>query len=157
MKNTTCLPLALSLILLTLCLTGTGCFDQFWTQEKKITGTITVAEELKGKIGEKAALYVIARPAGQTSGPPVAVRRFGQPLAFPLEFQLLRQDMMTPEHPFEGELTVSARIAQEGAATPVIAGDLEGLADPSTVKVDGRSNDDLKVKILINRPVRVQN
>jgi hypothetical protein len=92
--------------------------------EKKIVGTIKITPELQKKISPDAVLYIVAKKSGQTAGPPVAVRRMPQPLVFPIEFQILPQDTMFPDAPFEGTLSISARIAQNGSATPPQTGDI---------------------------------
>lgn len=140
-------PLGVATLLLTLMsVLLAGCFEA----EKKVSGTIDILPEFKTKIGPNAALYVVARPAGQTAGPPAAVRKFAQPLIFPIQFQLLKQDSMFPENPFEGELSISVRIAQGGSATPVTAGDLEGTSTPKVVRV----GEDSPVQVLIDHAVQ---
>src|SRR5690606_25422737 len=62
-----------------------------------------------------ATLFLIARPAGETSGPPLAVRRIAQP-EFPLELQLSDADSMLPQRPVSGfsELQLQARVSING-------------------------------------------
>lgn len=62
-----------------------------------------------------ASLFLIARAAGETSGPPLAVRRITQP-DFPLELQLSDADSMLPQRPVSGfeELQLQARISLNG-------------------------------------------
>jgi hypothetical protein len=114
--------------------------------EKKITGTIEISPELQKTIKSDAVLYIVARREGETAGPPVAVKRFTQPFVFPLTFNLSQHDAMIPDVPFEGKFTVTARIAQKGAATPINLGDIEGDAKPSSVSI-GENN----LKIMLNR------
>jgi hypothetical protein len=113
--------------------------------EKKITGTIEISPELQKAIGPKAALYVIARPEGQTAGPPIAVKRFTQPIFFPLEFNLSARDAMMPDAPFDGKYAITVRIAQSGSATPASPGDIEGTAPTPSVPVGEN-----KLKIVMN-------
>ncbi len=67
-----------------------------------LSGKIEIAPELKAKISPQAVLYIIARSTGEKSGPPVAVRRFIQPLTFPIEFRLTQEDAMVPGTALEG-------------------------------------------------------
>jgi hypothetical protein len=90
-----------------------------------IHGEISLAKSVSAKIAPEAALYVIARPAGQTQGMPLAVKRFPAPLSFPLRFELNAADVMTGAQAFQGKLTLTARVAQQGSATPARSGDLE--------------------------------
>jgi hypothetical protein len=90
-----------------------------------IRGEIALAQSVTAKIAPEAALYVIARPAGQTQGMPLAVKRFPAPLSFPLRFELNSADVMTGQQAFRGKLTLTARVAQQGSATPARTGDLE--------------------------------
>jgi hypothetical protein len=136
------------LVLLTLVLVSfPSCTKK--TNEGKITGTIEITPELQKKMSPSAVLYVIARPEGQTSGPPVAVRRFTQPLSFPIEFNITQQDVMLPDTVLEGKFTITARISQSGSATPVKTGDIQGRALPEAVSVGGK-----EVKVMLNEESR---
>jgi hypothetical protein len=112
--------------------------------DKTISGSVTILPEFQKKLGPEAVLFIIARPDGVTSGPPLAVKRFTQPLMFPLEFKLSAQDAMIPNSPFEGKVSIHARIAQTGSATPIQAGDIEGTAQPNPIPV-GEKN--LKIEL----------
>ena len=105
------------------------------SSKKTVSGTIRILPELQTKISSTAVLYVIARPSGQLSGPPVAVKRYVPPFQFPLAFQLSQEDAMIPDMPFKGELTISARISQSGSAMPAASGDLDSSQGPRQVKV----------------------
>jgi cytochrome c-type biogenesis protein CcmH len=91
-----------------------------------IRGTISVAEELRGRVREGAVLFLIARRDG--AGPPLAVRRIASP-RFPLEFSLGPEDRMIQGLPFAGELRISARLDADGNALSRQPGDLEGRAE----------------------------
>ena len=121
----------LSQLILGLTVGLTGCTKK----EKKIEGIIELSPQFQKSLSPQAVLYVIARPIGATSGPPIAVKRFTQPFAFPIEFTLTQQDVMIPETPFEGQLAITARVAQTGSATPAQPGDVEGTAQPNPVQV----------------------
>lgn len=87
-----------------------------------VSGTVTLAPELAGKVQDTAALFLILRKA---SGPPFAVKRFASP-RFPLDYRIGAADVMMAGSPFEGEVRVSARVSQSGSAGPAQPGDLEG-------------------------------
>jgi hypothetical protein len=94
---------------------------------KEISGKIEIAPLLERiPIHPSAALYLIARAAGQQGGPPLAVKRYTPPFRFPIEFTLSAQDAMMPDTPFEGSIDISARLSQSGSASPASTGDFEG-------------------------------
>ena len=119
-------------------LSTTACFDQV----KTVSGNARLASELQAKLTPAAVLYVIARPAGETSGPPLAALRFPQPLKFPVAFTISSRDVMVPNTPFDGKITITGRIALSGSASPASAGDVEGIAEPDPIEV-GSANVDL--------------
>jgi hypothetical protein len=86
-----------------------------------IAGTISVLPELLGRLGEMDTLFVIAR---KSAGPPFAVKRIGSP-RFPLTYRLGPADVMMAGTPFDGKVSVSARLTSGGAG-PAQPGDLEG-------------------------------
>ena len=91
----------------------------------KLSGTITVATALAGKVSTTDTLYIIAR--SQPAGPPTAVKRIENP-HFPLKYVLGPEDAMMPgAHGFEkgGTLVVVARLSKSGNAIAA-SGDLEG-------------------------------
>jgi hypothetical protein len=93
-----------------------------------VAGKVTLSPELQKKLQPSAVLYVIARPAGQVGGMPMAVKRFAQPLTFPVQFTVSSADAMLPGTKLEGSVAITARISQSGSATPVNPGDIEGAA-----------------------------
>jgi hypothetical protein len=110
-----------------------------------VSGKIEIASLLERiPIQPTAALYLIARPAGQTSGPPLAVKRFTPPFRFPIEFTLSAQDLMIPDTPFEGPLEINVRLSQSGSASPANKGDFEGTAQANPVQVGSK---DLEVRL----------
>ncbi len=64
-----------------------------------------------------AALFLIARAPGQTSGPPLAVKRINQP-SFPVQLKLGDADSMLPQRPVSGfaTLQLQARLSITGDA-----------------------------------------
>lgn len=91
--------------------------------EEVISGTIEVVPALRTKAQGKPVLFLIARKGG--GGPPLAVVRVANP-RFPLAFEISKRNVMIPGVPFEGVVTLSARLDADGSAGPVSAGDLEG-------------------------------
>lgn len=89
-----------------------------------VAGTIQIKPELVAGIQPQASLYLIARDAdAPPHGPPVAVRRFAPPFTFPIAFVINSHDAMIPGQSLPQSLSLSARIAQKGGATPVNPGD----------------------------------
>ena len=88
-----------------------------------ISGTIDVAPALRTKAQGKPVLFLIARKGG--GGPPLAVVRVANP-RFPLAFEISKRNVMIPGVPFEGVVSLSARLDADGSAGPAGAGDLEG-------------------------------
>lgn len=101
----------------------------------KLSGQVTLSVELQKTLQDSAALYVIARRPGEPSGPPLAVKRFAGPLKFPVDFTLTASDVMLQGLSFDGNVAVSARVSQSGAAMPVNPGDIEGFAQAPFVPV----------------------
>ena len=88
-----------------------------------ISGVIEVAPALQAKTEGKPVLFLIARKGG--GGPPLAVVRVANP-RFPLAFEISKRNVMIPGVPFEGMVSLSARLDADGSAGPAGAGDLEG-------------------------------
>ena len=88
-----------------------------------ISGTIEVAPTLRTKAEGKPVLFLIARKGG--GGPPLAVVRVANP-RFPLAFEISKRNVMIPGVPFEGMVSLSARLDADGSAGPAGGGDLEG-------------------------------
>jgi hypothetical protein len=106
-----------------------------------IGGTISVAAELRGRLTAGDTLFIILRKG---PGPPFAVKRIGGP-QFPVRYQMGPEDVMMAGTPFEGQVSVSARLSRSGGAGPPQRGDLEGEhPGPVTIGVGG-------VDIMISR------
>lgn len=107
-----------------------------------ISGMIEIASDLQAKARGKPVLFLIARKGG--GGPPLAVVRVANP-RFPLAFEISKRNVMIPGVPFEGMVSLSARLDADGSAGPAGAGDLEGrTAQPVRV---GEKN----VRIVIDK------
>lgn len=105
------------------------------------------AQAVLASLPPAASLFLIARPAGESSGPPLAVRRIPQP-GFPLELRLSDADSMLPQRPVSGfeELQVQARISITGDPMAT-AGDWQSAA---IILPAGQSDG---VQLVIDQPV----
>lgn len=90
-----------------------------------ISGTISVSLPLQGSVPPGGMLFVIARSAGVTRGPPLAVLRVPAP-SFPLAFEIGPQNVMIPQMRFEGDIDITARVDGDGNAMTKLPGDLSG-------------------------------
>ncbi len=91
---------------------------------KEIHGTISVDPDHVLDQPMEPTLFVFARAEGQTSGPPLAVKRF-EVFLLPFDFTIGPADVMIEGVPFEGTLSLTARLDQDGSAMAG-PGDLEG-------------------------------
>ncbi|MDH5763873.1 MAG: hypothetical protein OEZ51_12900, partial [Nitrospinota bacterium] len=84
-------------------------------QAKAVSGKVTLDSKIQAEIPEGSVLFIYARARGETSGPPVAVRKmlFFQ---FPQEFTISPADSVMTQDGFDGELTLSARLDRDGNA-----------------------------------------
>ncbi len=95
------------------------------TEGLAISGTISLAPELRGRVSDGDTLFIIARKSPGGTGVPFAVKRIAGP-HFPLEFRLGPGDVIMTGTAFEGNVHVSVRLSKSGVAGPGEAGDLEG-------------------------------
>ena len=89
-----------------------------------VSGTISMLPGTGISINPSAILFIFARPEGAESGPPLAVRKHGI-FDFPFEFEIGQLNTMIEGSVFEGNLTLTARLDQDGnrKSSP---GDVEG-------------------------------
>ena len=89
-----------------------------------VSGTISVGSEITTAIHPRAGLFIFARPEGVEAGPPLAVRKH-RIFDFPFEFKIGQLNTMIEGIIFEGNLTLTARLDQDGnrKSSP---GDIEG-------------------------------
>ena len=110
---------------------------------RKLTGTVTLAPALAGKVAPGDSVFIFARAA---EGPrtPLAVKRITV-AQLPFAFALDDSQAMAPELKLSAfrQVVVTARVSRTGSATPA-KGDLEGRSSavPSdasgvTVRIDG--------------------
>ncbi|HET6564222.1 MAG TPA: hypothetical protein VFG52_02315, partial [Xanthomonadales bacterium] len=86
-----------------------------WQSAAIRIGLSPAAEQALSTLPPAASLFLIARPAGENAGPPLAVRRIPQPV-FPLELQISDADSMLPQRPVSGvdELQLQVRVSVTG-------------------------------------------
>ena len=103
----------------------------------KITGTISMDPALKAQLPANKILFLFARPQGVKRGPPLAVRRIFV-TELPYDFTIGQADTMMPDSEFDGPITLTVRLDQDGNASRA-AGDIEGTvethADAKNVKL----------------------
>ena len=91
-----------------------------------VSGTISMIPDIGISIKPGSGLFIFARPEGVEAGPPLAVRKHGI-FDFPFEFEIGQLNTMMEGSVFEGNLTLTARLDQDGnrKSSP---GDVEGKA-----------------------------
>jgi hypothetical protein len=94
-----------------------------------LTGRVEVAPELASAVPANATLYLIVRVAGRAGGAPLAVQQIRDP-TFPHDFRITERDSMIEGTPLIGEMSISARLDQDGDAFTTSAGDLVGEFSP---------------------------
>lgn len=121
--------------------------DTGLTNSSGIRVRVTLDTRLHNLVSPDETVFVFAEPAGQSNGPPRAVRRF-QVRDLPLEITLSDADSMIPGRSLSGlsRAKIVARISKDG--TPVAhAGDLFGQANWKA----GRNS---PVSVLIDKTVQ---
>ena len=88
---------------------------------------VTLALDPSAKASANAVLYVIARAAGQTAGPPSAVKRINSP-RFPLEIDLTTADSMMGQ-PLPANVRIEARLDSDGDAMTKNPSDPHAMQD----------------------------
>jgi len=95
----------------------------------RISGVIEVDPSLAGDIPASARLYLIVRVAGREGGAPLAVQQQSLP-SFPYTFEITERDSMIEGTPLIGEMSITARVDQDGDAFTTTPGDLTGEISP---------------------------
>ena len=88
---------------------------------QKISGRLDLPKGAKPK---GSFLFISVRP--EAGGPPIAVRRDQNP-KFPYEFSLGAADVMMAGTPFEGKVTVTARLKQDSDPLSRKPGDFSAM------------------------------
>jgi hypothetical protein len=102
----------------------------------RVTVNLDASARSRSDLGQ--VLYVIARPAGMTAGPPVAVKRLaGGP--WPMTFELSSADSMMGQK-LPPQLRIDARLDADGDAKTHTAGDiaaaLDGVAAGASIQLN---------------------
>ena len=105
-----------------------------------ISGKITIDPKLKDKIDPQAALFIIARSAAGTAGPPLAVKKIDNP-TFPLNYSLSQENVMMQGTPFTGKINIIVRLDKDGNPTTRGAGDLIGEYKNNPAEVGTKNAD----------------
>jgi cytochrome c-type biogenesis protein CcmH len=103
---------------------------------------VDVDPSLRNKLPPGGVLFVFARAAGASEGPPVAVKRL--PARFPAAFELSEADSMMGQ-PLPDRLLIEARLDEDGDPTTRSPTDPKARLD--RVKV-GRTD----VQLVLKRP-----
>jgi Tfp pilus assembly protein PilF len=88
---------------------------------------VTLTLDRSAKSSPNAVLFVIARAAGQTAGPPAAVKRIAAP-TFPLEIDLTTGDSMMGQ-PLPATIRIEARLDSDGDAMTKNPSDPHAIQD----------------------------
>jgi hypothetical protein len=95
----------------------------------RISGVVEVEPDLAGSVPTGATLYLIVRVAGRETGAPLAVQQTPAP-SFPYSFEITERDSMIEGTPLIGEMSITARLDQDGDAFTTSPGDLSGETSP---------------------------
>ena len=88
---------------------------------------VTLTLDRSAKLSPNAVLFVIARGAGETAGPPAAVKRIMAP-SFPLEIDLTTADSMMGQ-PLPASIRIEARLDSDGDAMTKNPSDPHAIQD----------------------------
>ncbi len=113
---------------------------------RSISGTIAFDESIVSKVPKQGTLFLIARPEGTLSGPPLAAKKHTL-IKFPFSFKIGQENVMLEGNTFEGNITVTARW------------DLDGMPKASPDDIDGSvtvTSGSTGVKILLNHVIEVK-
>ena len=91
---------------------------------RSVSGTVDFDESIASKVPKQGTLFLIARPEGVLSGPPLAAKRHSL-VKFPFDFKIGQENVMLEGNTFEGNITVTARW------------DLDGMPKASPDDIDG--------------------
>jgi tetratricopeptide (TPR) repeat protein len=121
---------------------GEGAPQRSGTTGRGVSGTVDVDPSLRSNLPPGGVLFVFARAAGVSGGPPVAVKRL--PARFPAAFELSEADSMMGQ-PLPDRLLIEARLDEDGDPTTRSPSDPKARLD--RVKV-GRTD----VQLILKRP-----
>jgi len=112
--------------------------------ETTISGTIVLSEATRARVARGSVMFLTARRADGPPGPAsmLAVKKLVAD-TFPMPFSISEQDAMIPGIPFEGPVTITVRVDQDGDPMTRRKGDAYGKV--TDVKVGAR-----KIKLSID-------
>jgi cytochrome c-type biogenesis protein CcmH len=105
-----------------------------------VRGVISIDPKLKTQVDGPAVLFIIARSASSSGGPPLAVRRIDQP-KFPVSYSLGPENVMIPGTTFSGKVSIVARLDKDGNPTTREPGNLTGEYKKNPVEVGAEKID----------------
>jgi cytochrome c-type biogenesis protein CcmH len=105
-----------------------------------VRGIISIDPKLKVQGNGQAVLFIIARSANSSGGPPLAVQRINQP-KFPVSYSLGAENVMIPGTPFSGKVSITARLDKDGNPTTREPGNLIGEYKKNPVTVGAEKID----------------
>jgi tetratricopeptide (TPR) repeat protein len=109
---------------------------------RRVAGTVDVDPSIRGKLPAGGILFVFARPAGGSAGPPLAVKRL--PARFPASFELSEADSMMGQ-PLPDQLLIEARLDEDGDPTT------RPPTDPKA-RLDGVKVGRTDLRLVLKRP-----
>jgi len=121
---------------------GEGAPQKSVTTGRRVSGTVDVDPSLRGKLPPGGVLFVFARAAGVSGGPPAAVKRL--PARFPAAFELSEADSMMGQ-PLPDLLLIEARLDEDGDPTT------RSPSDPKA-RLDGVKVGRADVRLVLKRP-----
>jgi cytochrome c-type biogenesis protein CcmH len=104
-----------------------------------IRGVVSIDPKLKDRVGE-GTLFIIARSATASGGPPLAVKKIERP-KFPASFSLGPENVMIPGTALSGKIALSARLDKDGDPTTKEPGNLTGEYKKNPVEVGAEKID----------------
>ena len=121
---------------------GGAAPSQSGSKGRRVAGTIDVDPSIRGKLPAGGILFVFARPAGGSEGPPIAVKRL--PARFPATFELSEADSMMGQ-PLPDQLLIEARLDEDGDPTT------RPPTDPKA-RLDGVKVGRTDLRLVLKRP-----
>ena len=119
---------------------------KFSDPARSVSGTVDFDESIASKVPKQGTLFLIARPEGVLSGPPLAAKRHSL-VKFPFDFKIGQENVMLEGNTFEGNITVTARW------------DLDGMPKASPDDIDGSvtvTSGSTDVKIVLSHVIEAK-
>lgn len=115
------------------------------TNEAAISGTISLDQGLKSKIGKEPLLMIMASTSAEPAKPALVVKRVAD-ANFPYDYKLTPEDITLVGSSFSGKMYVTARIDSAGMVGPPRPGTFEGTYPGNPVAIGST-----KIDIVINK------